>query len=50
MRSGELFHNGGDVAIILEIALKKVKKKKFEPMQRAYYLEFRMTDWTEETG
>ena len=28
MRSGVLFHNGGDVAIILEIALKKVKKEK----------------------
>ncbi|XP_030879182.1 complex I assembly factor TMEM126B, mitochondrial-like, partial [Leptonychotes weddellii] len=23
---------------------------KTEPMQKAYYLEFRMTDWTEETG
>lgn len=40
MRSGEMFHNGGDWAIILEIAL----KLKTKPMQKAYYLEFRMTE------
>lgn len=48
MGSGELFHNQGDLAIILEIALRNLLK--IEPMQKAYYLEFRMTDWTEETG
>lgn len=48
MRSGELFHNRGHLAIILEIALKNSLKT--ESMQKAYYLEFGMTDWTEETG
>ena len=47
MGSGALFHNGGALAIILEIALRNLLK--IELMQKAYYLEFRMTDWTEET-
>lgn len=43
----ELFRNGGDLAVILEIALRNLLNT--ELMQKAYYLEFRMTDWTEET-